>query len=42
VICENLTNLDAVDFANPTISLLPMKFIGIDGAPVRAVAMQVD
>jgi kynurenine formamidase len=40
VICENLTNLDAIDFANPTISLLPMKFIGIDGAPVRAVAMQ--
>ncbi len=40
VICENLTNLDAIDFANPTISLLPMKFIGIDGAPVRAVAIQ--
>ena len=42
VICENLTNLDAIDFAKPTISLLPMKFIGIDGAPVRAVAMQVE
>jgi kynurenine formamidase len=42
VICENLTNLDAIDFANPTISLLPMKFIGIDGAPVRAVAMQAE
>lgn len=40
VICENLTNLDAIDFANPTISILPMKFIGIDGAPVRAVAIQ--
>jgi kynurenine formamidase len=42
VICENLTNLDAVDFENPTISLLPLKFIGIDGAPVRAVAMQTE
>jgi kynurenine formamidase len=42
VICENLTNLDAIDFANPTISLLPLKFIGIDGAPVRAVAMQAE
>lgn len=40
VICENLTNLDAIDFDDPIISLLPMKFIGIDGAPVRAVAMQ--
>ena len=42
VICENLTNLDAIDFDRPIVSLLPMKFIGIDGAPVRAVAMQVD
>jgi kynurenine formamidase len=40
VICENLTNLDSIDFEQPVISLLPMKFIGIDGAPVRAVAMQ--
>jgi kynurenine formamidase len=40
VICENLTNLDSIDFDQPVISLLPMKFIGIDGAPVRAVAMQ--
>jgi kynurenine formamidase len=40
VICENLTNLEAIDFDQPVISLLPMKFIGIDGAPVRAVAMQ--
>ena len=41
VICENLTNLDSVDFANPFVSMLPMKFVGIDGAPVRAVAMQI-
>lgn len=41
VICENLCNLDEITFANPFISILPIKFIGIDGAPVRAVAMEV-
>ena len=41
VICENLTNLAAIDFDRPVVSILPMKFIGIDGAPVRAVAMEV-
>ncbi|MFZ4117368.1 MAG: cyclase family protein [Rhodoluna sp.] len=40
VICENITNLDAIDFDNPMISLLPMKFTAADGAPVRAVAIQ--
>jgi kynurenine formamidase len=42
VICENLTNLEAIDFDRPIVSLLPMKFVGIDGAPVRAVAIQVN
>jgi len=41
VICENLCNLESISFADPLISLLPMKFVGIDGAPVRAVAMEV-
>jgi kynurenine formamidase len=41
VICENLCNLGEITFANPLISILPIKFIGIDGAPVRAVAMEV-
>ena len=41
VICENLCNLESIDFADPLVSLLPMKFVGIDGAPVRAVAMEV-
>ncbi len=40
VISENLTNLSAINFENPLVSLLPMKFIGIDGAPVRAVALE--
>lgn len=38
VICENLTNLAAVPSATPTVSLLPIAFVGTDGAPVRAVA----
>ncbi len=40
VICENLCNLESIDFADPFVSLLPMKFVGIDGAPVRAVALE--
>ena len=40
VICENLTNLDAIDFADPFISLLPINLREADGAPVRAVAIQ--
>ena len=39
VIAENLTNLAAVDFPDPLLSLLPIKLTGADGAPVRAVAM---
>ena len=41
IICENMCNLHSINFANPVISMLPLKFIGIDGAPVRAVAMDV-
>ena len=41
IICENLCNLEAITFADPVISILPLKFVGIDGAPVRAVAMEV-
>ncbi|MEE2030596.1 cyclase family protein [Rhodococcus chondri] len=42
VICENLRNLEAIDFADPLVSLLPIAFEGADGAPVRAVAMQIE
>jgi kynurenine formamidase len=41
VISENLTNLGAVDFPTPFVSLLPVKLSGSDGAPVRAVAMEI-
>lgn len=42
VISENLTNLAAIDFERPFISLFPIAFEAADGAPVRAVAMQLD
>lgn len=41
IIAENLTNFAAIDFADPVISVLPLKLVGCDGSPVRAVAMQV-
>ncbi|PPF34947.1 cyclase family protein [Pseudoclavibacter sp. AY1H1] len=40
VIIENLSNLSAIDTArDPWISALPLPFTGLDGSPVRAVAM---
>ncbi|MBP1161656.1 kynurenine formamidase [Rhodococcus sp. PvR044] len=42
VIAENLCNLELVDFPDPLISILPLKLAGGDGAPVRAVAMELD
>ena len=42
VICENLTNLAAITFEDPFISLLPIAIEGADGAPVRAVAMHLE
>lgn len=41
IIAENLTNLSAVDFPDPLISLLPLRLGGSDGAPVRAVALEM-
>jgi kynurenine formamidase len=41
VIAENLTNLKAIDFPDPFLSLLPVKLGGSDGAPVRAAAMEI-
>jgi kynurenine formamidase len=43
IISENVTNLGAVDFPDPLISILPLRLGGrADGAPCRAVAMQLD
>ena len=41
VISENLTNLVSIDFQDPLISLLPIAFEAADGAPVRAVALNI-
>ena len=41
VIVENLTNLAAVDFPDPFLSVLPLRLTGADGAPVRAVALDL-
>jgi kynurenine formamidase len=41
VIAENLANLGNIDFPDPLISLLPVKLGGADGAPARAVAMEM-
>lgn len=42
VIIENMTNLAAIRSADPLISVLPLAFVGADGAPVRAVALETD
>jgi kynurenine formamidase len=39
IIAENLANLDLVDFESPFIIFLPLKLVGCDGSPVRAVAI---
>jgi kynurenine formamidase len=39
IIAENLANLDLVDFDSPFVVFLPLKLIGCDGSPVRAVAI---
>ena len=42
VVVENLTNLSAVDFPDPVLSLLPIRLGGdADGAPCRAVALEL-
>ncbi len=41
VIVENLTNLQAVDFPDPLLSVLPIRLRDADGAPVRAVALEL-
>lgn len=40
IIVENLANLDLVDFESPFLVFLPLKLLGCDGSPVRAVAIQ--
>ncbi|KDE11062.1 cyclase family protein [Rhodococcus aetherivorans] len=42
IVCENLRNLELVDFPDPLISLLPLRLRDADGAPVRAVAIALE
>lgn len=42
VIGENFRNLELVTFAQPMINCLPIALQNADGAPVRAVAMQME
>lgn len=39
IIIENLTNLDEIEEEIFTLSVLPLKYNGADGSPVRAVAI---
>ncbi len=39
VIAENLTNISSIGTNEATISLLPLKIAGADGAPIRAMAI---
>ena len=41
VIIENLTNLAAVTWEDPLVSALPLPLAGMDGSPVRAVALDL-
>ena len=41
VIIENLRCLGDIDFADPFISVLPIRLEAADGAPVRAVAIEL-
>jgi kynurenine formamidase len=41
VIGENFRNLEQVDWPDPFVLSLPVRLVGADGAPVRAVAVQL-
>jgi len=42
IIAENLTNFEGIDFPNPLICLFPLRIVGADGSPVRAVAIKLE
>jgi kynurenine formamidase len=41
VIVENLQGLERIDFSDPLISVLPLRLVDSDGAPARAVAIEL-
>jgi kynurenine formamidase len=42
VIGENFRNIDAITWPDPLVMAFPLAFRGADGAPVRAVALEID
>lgn len=40
MIGENWAYFDQIDFENPYIIAIPMKVVGCDGSPVRAIAVE--
>lgn len=42
IIGENFTNFDQIDFEKPLIIALPLKLTGLDGSPIRAVAVKTE
>lgn len=42
MIGENWANFDQIDFENVVVAAFPMKIVGTDGSPVRAVAMEIE
>lgn len=42
VIGENLYNLEQIDFPHPFIMALPLNLPGVDGSPVRAIALDLE
>ncbi|WP_027399046.1 cyclase family protein [Anaerovorax odorimutans] len=42
MIGENMAYFDHIDFDNVVVAAFPMKIVGTDGSPVRAVAMEIE
>lgn len=42
MIGENWAYFDQIDFDNVVVAAFPMKIVGTDGSPVRAVAMEIE
>lgn len=42
IIGENMAYLDKIDFENVVVAAFPLKIVGCDGSPVRAVAMEIE
>lgn len=42
LIAENLAHFDDIDFAEPFVCFLPLHLVGVDGSPIRAVAIDFE